>query len=413
MRDQLTENDIKKIEEEIEYRKLVVRKEAIEAVKEARAQGDLSENFEYYAAKRDKNKNESRIRYLERMIRTAEVVSDESREDEVGINNTVELYMEEDEITETYKLVTSVRGNSLEGKISTESPLGKAILGHKVNDRVYVRVNDNYGYYVVVNQSSGNRVLDVAGGSSSAGARVQLYTANGTNAQKWYVRSLGNGAYSLTAFVSGKSLDVPSANASNGASVQQWDWNGSGAQKWLLRLADCGGIAIYSMLADGSFALMDSDNGLILGNGGGDSWRFDTTIVSEQPYADANGAQRRLVDIAYSTPTPGANLCSEWISRVFNAAGYGYAYGDACDMFWSYCHDSNRANLKVGMIVAVPSHSHNWAGSRWGHIAIYIGDGKVIENIGRVNVRGLNDWVNYYGTTYTPLWGWYRNIALC
>lgn len=150
MRDQLTENDIKKIEEEIEYRKLVVRKEAIEAVKEARAQGDLSENFEYYAAKRDKNKNESRIRYLERMIRTAEVVSDESREDEVGINNTVELYMEEDEITETYKLVTSVRGNSLEGKISTESPLGKAILGHKVNDRVYVRVNDSYGYYVVV-----------------------------------------------------------------------------------------------------------------------------------------------------------------------------------------------------------------------------------------------------------------------
>lgn len=269
------------------------------------------------------------------------------------------------------------------------------------------------GYYVVVNQSSGNRVLDVAGGSSSAGARVQLYAANGTNAQKWFVRSLGNGAYSLTAFVSGKALDVPSANASNGASVQQWDWNGSGAQKWLLRLADGGGIAIYSMLADGSFALMDSDNGLVLGNGGGDSWRFDTTIVSEQPYADANGAQRRLVDIAYSTPSPGFNLCSEWISRVFNAAGYGYANGDACDMFWAYCHDSNRANLKVGMIIAVPSHSNTWAGSIWGHIAIYIGDGKVIENIGRVNVRGLDDWVNYYGTTYTPLWGWYRNIALC
>ena len=92
MRDQLTKNDIKKIEEEIEYRKLVVRKEAIEAVKEARAQGDLSENFEYYAAKKDKNKNESRIRYLERMLRTAVVVSDESKEDEVGINNTVTLY---------------------------------------------------------------------------------------------------------------------------------------------------------------------------------------------------------------------------------------------------------------------------------------------------------------------------------
>ena len=150
MRDQLTKNDIKKIEEEIEYRKLVVRKEAIEAVKEARAQGDLSENFEYYAAKKDKNKNESRIRYLERMLRTAVVVSDESKEDEVGINNTVPLYIEEDDETETYKLVTSIRGKSLEGKISTESPLGKAILGKKQGDRVLVRVNDNYGYYVVI-----------------------------------------------------------------------------------------------------------------------------------------------------------------------------------------------------------------------------------------------------------------------
>ena len=98
MYNELTKNDIKKMEEEIEYRKLVVRKEAIEAVKEARAQGDLSENFEYYAAKRDKNKNESRIRYLERMIRTAHVISDTSKEDEVGIYNTVDVYFEEQNI---------------------------------------------------------------------------------------------------------------------------------------------------------------------------------------------------------------------------------------------------------------------------------------------------------------------------
>ena len=88
MREQLTKSDVRKIEAEIEHRKLVVRKEAIEAVKEARAQGDLSENFEYYAAKRDKNKNESRIRYLERMLRTATVISDDSKDDEVGLNNT-------------------------------------------------------------------------------------------------------------------------------------------------------------------------------------------------------------------------------------------------------------------------------------------------------------------------------------
>ena len=120
MNNQLTEKDIKKMEEEIEYRKLVVRKEAIEAVKEARAQGDLSENFEYYAAKKDKNKNESRIRYLERMIKTAQIVSDDSGEDEVGVNNIVEIYFEEDDEVEKFKLTTTVRGNSLEGRISIE-----------------------------------------------------------------------------------------------------------------------------------------------------------------------------------------------------------------------------------------------------------------------------------------------------
>ena len=148
MYDELTEQDIKKMEEEIEYRKLVVRKEALEAVKEARAQGDLSENFEYHAAKKDKNQNESRIRYLERMIKTAKVISTDSAEDEV--NNTVTVYFEEDDEEEVYKLVTTVRGNSLKNLISNESPLGKALLGHKVGDRVEVAVNENYSYYVVI-----------------------------------------------------------------------------------------------------------------------------------------------------------------------------------------------------------------------------------------------------------------------
>ncbi len=150
MAEKLTKSDVEKIEAEIEHRKLVVRKEALEALKEARSHGDLSENFEYYAAKRDKNQNESRIRYLERMLRTAEIISDESKEDEVGINNTVELYMEDDGEVETYRLVTSIRGSSLQGLISTESPLGKAILGRKLGERVYVRVNENIGYYVEI-----------------------------------------------------------------------------------------------------------------------------------------------------------------------------------------------------------------------------------------------------------------------
>ncbi len=152
MREQLTKSDVKKIEEEIEYRKLVVRKESIEAVKEARAHGDLSENFEYHAAKKDKNKNESRIRYLERMLKTAENVSDASKEDEVGMNNTVTVYFEEDQEEQTFRLVTSIRGNSMKNRISTESPIGKAILGHKVGDRVEIKVNDQYSYFIVIKQ---------------------------------------------------------------------------------------------------------------------------------------------------------------------------------------------------------------------------------------------------------------------
>ena len=150
MREKLTRKDVEKIEQEIEQRKLVIRKEAIEAVKEARAQGDLSENFEYYAAKRYKNQNESRIRYLENMLKTATIVSDQSRDDEVGMNDVVEVYFEEDDEVERYKLVASIRGNSMENRISIESPIGKALKGHKVGDKVEVKVNENYSYILEI-----------------------------------------------------------------------------------------------------------------------------------------------------------------------------------------------------------------------------------------------------------------------
>ena len=144
------EANVEKIKEEIEHRKLVVRPEAIEAVKEARAQGDLSENFEYYAAKKDKNKNEGRIRYLERVLKTATIISDESADDEVGLNNTVQVYFEDDDETETFKIVSTMRGDSISGRISGDSPMGAALMGHKVGDRVEVKVNEKVSYYVVI-----------------------------------------------------------------------------------------------------------------------------------------------------------------------------------------------------------------------------------------------------------------------
>ncbi len=156
MFNQLTKKDIEAMEAEIEERKLVIRPKLLESVKEARAQGDLSENFEYYAAKREKNKNESRIRFLERMIKTAEIIPDDSREDEIGMNTRVKVEFEEDGLEETYKLVTTMRGNSLEGLVSVESPIGKALLGHKAGDRVFVEVNPSYGYYLIIKEIEKN-----------------------------------------------------------------------------------------------------------------------------------------------------------------------------------------------------------------------------------------------------------------
>ena len=150
MFNELTQKDIDDMKAEVEHRKCVVRKELLEDVKTARAHGDLSENFEYKAAKQAKNQNESRIRYLEKMIRTAVVITDESKADEVGLGNVIELYFEDDEEIEAFKIVTTVRGNSLKNLISTESPIGKAVLGHKVGDRVWVAINATTGYYVEI-----------------------------------------------------------------------------------------------------------------------------------------------------------------------------------------------------------------------------------------------------------------------
>jgi transcription elongation factor GreA len=150
MFDKLTARDIQRMQEEIEHRKLVVRPQALEDVKEARSHGDLSENFEYYAAKKFKNQNESRIRYLEKMIKTAQIISDESAEDEVGMNNTVTVEFVDDGTTEVYKIVTTVRSDSLSGLITNESPLGKALMKHKVGDVVHVQVNNSIGYDVKI-----------------------------------------------------------------------------------------------------------------------------------------------------------------------------------------------------------------------------------------------------------------------
>lgn len=150
MHNELTQNDIRLMQEELDHRRIHLRPQLLEAVKEARSFGDLSENFEYKAAKQEKNRNESRIRFLENMIKTAVVIQDSSGDGTVGLYDKVTVYLEEDDETEVYQLVTTVRQDVLHGLISKESPMGRCLMGKKVGDRFFVEVNPSYGYYAVV-----------------------------------------------------------------------------------------------------------------------------------------------------------------------------------------------------------------------------------------------------------------------
>ncbi len=133
---------------------------------------------------------------------------------------------------------------------------------------------------------------------------------------------------------------------------------------------------------------------------------------SGQDYSAASAGQKRIVDSCYYTPCPGPNYCAKWVSWVFNNAGYGRVYGNANDMYSSWCTSSSKDSLQVGMIIAVSTHSHTIAGSIWGHVGIYIGDNKVMQNIGYINTQDLDSWIRYYGTTVTPRWGWANGIDL-
>ena len=150
MYDELTEVDIRKMQEEIDHRVRVLRPQLIEEVQTARAFGDLSENFEYKCAKQAKNRNESRIRYLERMIRTAKVIEVKTQEDVVGLFDKVTIFNEMVKKEMTIQIVTTLRQDALKGLISKESPVGKALMGRKVGDRVQVEVNPNMKYFVEI-----------------------------------------------------------------------------------------------------------------------------------------------------------------------------------------------------------------------------------------------------------------------
>ena len=150
MYDELTAVDIQKMQEEINYRVRELRPQLIEEVQTARAFGDLSENYEYKCAKQAKNRNDSRIRYLERMIRTAKVIEVKDQGDRAGLFDKVTIYNELAKQEMTLQIVTTLRQDALKGLISKESPVGKALLGRQVGDRIQVEVSPEVKYWVEI-----------------------------------------------------------------------------------------------------------------------------------------------------------------------------------------------------------------------------------------------------------------------
>lgn len=131
-----------------------------------------------------------------------------------------------------------------------------------------------------------------------------------------------------------------------------------------------------------------------------------------QPTAFANPMQKKIVDLARQVPSPGPGLCSEWIADIYECAGFRNVHTDACDYYWDYCKYTDYSHLKVGMVIAVPSHTHTRMGSIYGHVCLYIGNNQVMDNVGRIRTLDMAYWLDYYSTSYKPKWGWYDNVPL-
>lgn len=131
-----------------------------------------------------------------------------------------------------------------------------------------------------------------------------------------------------------------------------------------------------------------------------------------QPSAFANPMQKKIVDLARQVPSPGPGLCSEWIADIYERAGFRNVHTDACDYYWDYCKFADYSQLKVGMVIAVPSHTHTRMGSIYGHVCLYIGNNQVMDNVGQIRTLDMAYWLDYYSTSYKPKWGWYDNVPL-
>lgn len=267
------------------------------------------------------------------------------------------------------------------------------------------------GYYSVMFADNQSQVLDVRNGSYSSGAEVQAYLANGTDAQKWLFSRQDDGSYVVSNAGSRKLLEVSGGIAEDGACLQQGDSNGGKSQRWHLVYNRNGTFSLSPVESAELVLSRDSQSSRIVldGSSSASAYRLMFTRLSDpgcQPSSEANWLQLRVRNAALTTSTTPLGWCAAWVSEVIENAGLGSFDGNASDMYKNYCSYSELDDLKVGMIVAVKSHGHSNAGSQYGHVGIYIGDGKVMDSIGWVRTSDIFQWASYYGDRVRPMWGW-------
>ena len=310
-----------------------------------------------------------------------------------------------------YSLINKATGKALDVRYGKTNN-GTMIIAHKPNGRDSQHFTFNKvdlidaGMYALRN--GGSRYLDVRGASRNEGGNIDVYQKNGALNQMFIFAKKGS-TWTIQSAKSG--LYLTAAANKNGANVSQRSGGSSKAQLWTLGVADGGAISIKSA-ANPKLALNATNNG----KKNSDNVNIATAgYVARQAWKPvvilSDGAlstnQKKVLASTSRTPSPGYGLCAGWVTNVFENAGIGSWYGDACDQYDWFCKSADLTKLKPGMIIAVRSHGKTWAGSIWGHVGIYVGNGKLKDNIGHIRTISIFDWMDYYGDRVTPKWGWF------
>lgn len=309
-----------------------------------------------------------------------------------------------------YSLINVASGKALDMR-KGKTDAGTQVIAYKPNGKdsqhftIVPATLVTPGYYSL--QNGGERYMAVKGRSRKEGANIQVHDETDSIEQLFQFEKNGS-TWSIQNALSELYLTVQSAE--KGATVKQNEWTGAKKQLWQMQIADGGFIAIKSA-ADSSLGLVAYKAGA---NDGADVYvttAAQNTAQSWKPVSFSEGEltqlQERVLISCMRTPSPGAGYCAAWVTNVFSNAGIGYWGGDACDQYRRFCKSSNLSQLKVGMIVAVSTHGHTQAGSIYGHVGIYVGNGLIMDNVGSIRTMSVHEWISYYSDRVAAKWGWF------